>query len=298
VRAAADRLLAAAGAHVSHHTLRTAQGGTVHHIESGRGDPVVLVHGGGGGCANWFRVIGALSRRFRVLAPDLPGFGESTPARASGPLGSQAAGFIADWLERVDAGAVHLVGTSFGAMAALRLAQTEPHRVRRLALVDAVGLGAAVPALVRLAALPGPGRVLLRPSRRGGALLFDTLLTGGRVPLPDALREPLLEYLWTCDVAGVARQLAHALPRFAGLMGQRERVTVEELRTLRVPTLIVWGGRDRFVPVRHARRAAALIPGARLVVLPAAGHSPNWETPDELVAALEAFLAGPPPRPA
>lgn len=291
VRAAADRLLSLAGADVSHHTTCTAERGTVHHIEAGSGEPLVLIHGGGGGGANWFRIIGPLSRRFRVLAPDLPGFGESTAARVTGPLGSQAAEFLEDWLARVGAGPARLVGTSFGALAALRLAQAKPDLVKRLVLIDTVGLGAAVPAVVRLASMRGLGRVLLRPSRRGGEMLFDRLLTCGRTPLPPPLREALLEYLWTCDTAGASSQLADALPRFTGLIGQRERLSHDELRALRVPTLIVWGALDCFVPVRHARRAAGLIPGARLVIIPQAGHSPNWETPDALLAALDAFLA-------
>lgn len=291
VRAAADGLLAAAGVTATHHVTRTSAGGIVHHIEAGSGDPVVLVHGGGGGCANWFRIIGPLSRRFHVLAPDLPGFGESTPSRAHGALGTQAAEFLAKWLDSVGVRTAAVVGTSFGALAALRLALAEPARVERLALVDAVGLGTSVAVAVRLGALPVVRNLVLRPSRRGGTLLFDRLLTGGRVQLPGALREPLLDYLWACDTAGVAMTLRRTLPRFTGLVGQRERLTAEQLAAVRVPTLIVWGRRDRFVPVRHAERAARVIPGAALVVIEDAGHSPNWETPDELLAALQPFLA-------
>jgi 4,5:9,10-diseco-3-hydroxy-5,9,17-trioxoandrosta-1(10),2-diene-4-oate hydrolase len=290
VRAAADRLLALAGAAATHHTVIGAHGGAIHHIESGSGAAVVLVHGGGGGGANWFRLIGPLATRHRVLALDLPGFGESTGVPEHGPLGSQAGAVLSDWLERVDAPPADVIGTSFGALAAFRFAQEHPGRVRRLVLIDAVGLGAAVPWAVRLAAMPALGRLLLRPSRAGGRVLFDRLLTGGRRPLPPPLREALLDYLWQCDVAGAATQLRASLPRFAGARGQREVIAAEELRSFRTPTLVLWGGRDRFVPVGHGRRAAAEMPGARLVVIPEAGHSPNWETPGEVLGAVGAFL--------
>src|SRR5690606_8413263 len=166
VRTAADRLFSLVGNSVSHHTRRTADG-EFHHIEAGAGEPLVLVHGGGGGCANGFRIIGPLARHRRVLAPDLPGFGESSPIPPRAPLGAQAAEFLDDWLESIGVPSADVVGTSFGGLAALRLTQARPHCVKRLVLLDSVGLGAAVPVLVRLSALPLVGAVLLRPSRRG-----------------------------------------------------------------------------------------------------------------------------------
>ena len=167
--------------------------------------------------------------------------------------------------------------------------------MRRIVLIDPVGFGAGVASVVRLAALPPLRRLLARPSRAGSRMIFDKLLTGGRASIPPALRAALLEYLWACDVAGAAAQVHGSLGHFTGLSGQREVITSDELRAFDIPCLFLWGARDRFVPVAQGRRAADLMPNARCHVIPGAGHSPNWETPDEVLAALDAFLTSPPP---
>src|SRR5690606_40495544 len=112
----------------------------------------------GGGAATWYRIIGPLSRECRVLALDLPGFGLSGPAAPAVPLGGYVAGVVEEWLSRIGVERCTLVGTSFGGLAALRLAQRRPERVVRLALLDTVGLGRDLPALVRATCLPQIGR--------------------------------------------------------------------------------------------------------------------------------------------
>src|SRR6185437_11167803 len=103
---------------------------------------------------NWFRVMAPLAARFRVLAPDLPGFALSGEIALEPPLGLRVADTIARWLDALSLPPADIVGTSFGGLVALRLAQRVPARVRRLALLAPAGLGADVPPLLRLAALP------------------------------------------------------------------------------------------------------------------------------------------------
>ena len=85
--------------------------------------------------------------------------------------------------------------------------------------------------------------------------------------------------------------MPRALIAFLGSGGQRERCTREELAAVRAPTLVVWGERDRFFPVDHARQSLAHFRNARLEVLPDVGHSPNWEAPLELIDRIRPFLA-------
>lgn len=290
--AAMDGLLALEGVR-ARSAFRPAGGGDpadrIHYLDAGKGRPVVLVHGGDGGGANWFRVMGPLSDRFRVLAPDLPGFGLSSWLEPERPLGRTGADWLAAWLDGLGVDTFDIVGTSMGGLFAFRLAQRWPERVGRLVLLSSAGLGRWVPWVVRLATVPG-GRLALHPKRAGTQWLFERYLTSNRAQLDGARQAALLEYLYRSERIGEVGHMARALRAFCGLRGQREVVTGGELKRLGTPTLVVWGGRDRFFPVRHGKRAAAGLPAGRFVLIPEAGHSPNWETPGAFMAALLPFL--------
>jgi pimeloyl-ACP methyl ester carboxylesterase len=263
--------------------------GRVHFLTMGSGPPVLLIHGAGGGGANWYRVIGGLASGFRVFAPDLPGFGLSEPIPPANGLGTQAADVLLEWAARLGLDRFDVVGTSFGGLVALRLAQRAPARVRRMVLLDSVGLATDVPAPVRAASLPLLGPVLLYPTRAGTAWLFRKLLVADASVFPAPERDALLNYLWVSALGGAA-MLAAALRRFAGVRGQREVLTDEELTRIRHPALVLWGDRDRFLPLSHAQRAAALLPASTLHVIHGAGHSPNWERPGEVTERVLVFL--------
>jgi pimeloyl-ACP methyl ester carboxylesterase len=296
LRRAMARLLAA-GRSGAHGVLTQVDGLRLHHLEAGSGVPtIVLLHGGTGGGANWFRMLGPLARRYRVLAPDLPGFGLSQSALLEPPLGWTTARLLRGWLAAVRARDVLVVGTSFGGLAALRLAQLSPDRVTRLLLLSSAGLGRRLPLAVRLATLPLLTRAGVRPSRRGTAAVFRTMLTSDRSELTRREVEPLLDYLHaSAKIAGTA-YLARTLRLFAGPRGQREIVTPAEFAALRIPISFVWGERDPFLPLSHARRAACHCRDARVSVLDGVGHSPNWERPAEVIAAVDELAARPAPR--
>jgi pimeloyl-ACP methyl ester carboxylesterase len=261
----------------------------IHSLELGEGRPVVLIHGGSGGGANWYRLLGPLGRRFRVIAPDLPGFGLSSPAIPAGRLGDQAAELLHAWGRNVVAGPLDVIGTSFGGLAAFRMAQLDPPAVRSLVLMDSIGLGPHVPAVVRLAVLPGVRRVLLRPTRAGTEWLFRHYLVADAAVIEARERAALVNYLFE-SARSSATTVLHSVPRFAGLTGQREVFTDAELRARQHRTLVVWGERDGFLPVAHAERAASLMPRSSLVVIRGAGHSPNWETPGTVTDSILRFL--------
>ena len=90
---------------------------------------------------------------------------------------------------------------------------------------------------------------------------------------------------------GHARGVAHTAPAFASLTGQRRVMSDAELASVSAPTLIVWGGRDRFFPVSHARRAFENIPGAMLHVLPGAGHVTPWDASEQVTEMLTGFFS-------
>lgn len=285
VRAAMRRLVGSATVMASR--AITLEGRPFHYLEGGAGFPLVLVHGAGGGSANWYRLFPALARRFRVLAPDLPGFGLSAASTAVFPMGRMVARLLADWLLRIGIESCALVGTSFGGLAALRLVQSGRVRVKCLVLVDSAGLGRAIHPLIRVAGARLLSGWAVRPSRTALAWLFHRLLIAREATIPPAEAAALMHYLHASAVAADARLLARAYELFTDWRGQREFLSDAELRALALPVAVLWGARDRLLPCRHGKRAAECIPEAQLQVLPGVGHSPNWEAPE---AVLESIL--------
>lgn len=285
-----ERLLELGGVRAESRFVEVA-GARLHYLESGSGPAVVLLQGAGGGAANWFLVMERLAERFRVLALDVPGFGLSEPIVPEAPLGAHMAGVVQGWLRAVGVERCDVVGTSFGGLVAARLAQRAPEMVRRLVLLDAAGLGRELPFLVRLAGTTLLGGWLLRPGRFGTAWTFRHLLTSDRREMSATVQAALVDYLWCSAVAGDPVTLARAFRLFCDLSGQREVLGDAELRALGLPVLVAWGERDDFLPAAHGRRAAARMPAAALHLIPAVGHSPNWEAPESLCDILLPFLA-------
>ena len=270
----------------------TVRAQRLHHIEAGSGSPVVFLHGACGGGANWYRLLGAISQRHRAIALDLPGFGLSDPLEIQPPLGQNVARVVIDWLNELAVDTFDIVGTSFGSLAALRLARLAPQRVGKIALINGVGLGRELPLALRVAALSPVSSLAMRPSRFGTRWQFNELMTAERARLPQQHVDALLEYLWQSANATDHRRMVAAFNHFGSFGGQREILTDDELRAITHRLLLIWGGRDRFLPLEHGRRAAALVPCALLRIIPDAGHSPNWEAPEAVLECLLPFLEG------
>lgn len=284
VQQAMDRLLSLTSTPVDRRWV-AAGDAAVHLLAAGSGLPLLLLHGGGGGAANWYRVLDGLAPSFHLFAPDLPGFGLTADIILRPPLGVQAAHVLRDLLDALELPRISVLGTSFGGLAGLRLAQHFPERVDRLVLLDSAGLARGVPWPVRLGTWPPVARLALRPSQSGGRWVLRRWLTSTRLE-PDHERA-LVDWL----VAVGRAHTNEALALFAGWRGQREVLDPAELQALRLPVLVLWGERDRFFPLAQAAAAVGHLPAGRLQVIPGAGHSPNWECPAEVVVAVRRFLA-------
>ncbi|MBX6343255.1 MAG: alpha/beta fold hydrolase, partial [Thermomicrobiaceae bacterium] len=222
---------------------------------AGEGPPVLLLHGLAGSTRWWSRNVAGLAARLRVYALDLAGFGRTTAARRR-PL-DELPEVLAAWMDQVGIERAHVVAHSMGGAVALRLAAEHPERVDRLVLVDAAGI----------------------PSS-GGFVQF------GR----DLLREGLQTTLGLVPL--LVSDVLRAGP--ASLLSASREILAEDVRPLlarvRAPTLLVWGERDALVPLEEARALAAQLPGARLVVIPGAGHNAMIDQPDAFNRAVLAFL--------
>jgi pimeloyl-ACP methyl ester carboxylesterase len=256
-------------------------GTTVHHRIEGSGPTVVLLHGTGSSLHTWDAWTAELSRRYRVVRLDLPGFGLTGPDGSHDYTMAHYVAFLTDFLDRVGADRVHLVGNSFGGRIAWRYALAHPERVRSLVLIDSAGYKAAIrsPAF-RLARVPGLAPLVrwITPRWMVRNSLLEVYGDDGKIT--DDLVERYLQMLLRA--------------------GNREAL-IERLRTeepddsariaeLRCPTLILWGEADAWIPVAHARRFHDDVPGSELVVYPGIGHVPMEESPSETMPDLLRFL--------
>ena len=259
-------------------------GQLVHVEQAGRGEPVVLLHGFGCSSYSWRHVLPVLARDFRVVAPDLNGFGYTERPRGVQPYTVQGqARLVLRLLDALGLRRVHVVGHSYGGAVASWLAARHRQRLRSLTLVDPALPDYDVWVRRRFARYRSLGSLLLRSvvlSRRAverslRAAFFDPSLV--TPDLVAAYRDRLR--VEGCDEA--YRGLCAPIP---------ERPATVDFRRLRVPTLVVWERDDRWLSLPVAARQALEIPGAERAELEHCGHAPMEERPAELLAAVLPFL--------
>jgi pimeloyl-ACP methyl ester carboxylesterase len=238
----------------------------------------------------WQAVIEPLAQRHTVIAEDLPGHGASEAGAGDYSLGSLAAG-LRDLLVKLGGERATLVGHSLGGGIAMQFAYQFPEITERLVLVSSGGLGPEVNPVLRAAALPGANLFIAAtagPGRVAGAALARGLATVGLQPSAD-VAEFARGYASLADAPRRSAFLA-TLRAVVGTDGQRVEAGDRLYLAEGVPVLIIWGRRDRVIPVAHAEHAHEAIPDSRLEVFDAAGHMPQLEAPARFVAVLERFL--------
>jgi 4,5:9,10-diseco-3-hydroxy-5,9,17-trioxoandrosta-1(10),2-diene-4-oate hydrolase len=256
------------------------------------GPPLVLLHGVGDNALDWRWVTPALARSHRVYAPDLPGAGGSAKPQDADYSPGYFERFVAAFLDALGIERAAVVGNSLGGLAALRLALSEPERVAALGLVASAGLGRRVNPALRSLSVPGYGRLATawgktRPGAAQRALGRAGLVFASSRRVP---REWLGEQYRLARLPGFLKAQLATVRAQVGLRGQRE-VLVNRLPDLRMPTLVVWGARDRVVPRSHARGAAARLRRGHLEILPDCGHLPQVEQPERFASALRFLRA-------
>jgi pimeloyl-ACP methyl ester carboxylesterase len=268
-----------------HHQTDTIHGRTVNYALAGEGPVLLLVHGIGASHEHWRELIAPLARRHTVIAPDLPGHGQSGPTTGDYSVGGLAAG-LRDLLFLLGHERATLVGHSLGGGVAMQFAYQFPEATERLVLLSSGGLGPEVTALLRAAALPGAGPFIAATAPLASAL--GNSRAARRLTIEPA--EVLSGYAELSDSAHRAAFLA-TLRSVIALGGQSVSALDRIYLAQAVPVLIAWGERDRLVPVAHAHEAHRAIPGSRLELFPGVGHLPQLEAPAPLLAVLERFLA-------
>ena len=253
----------------------TANGTSCRVLEAGSGEPVVYLHGSGG-LLEGEGLLAMLAESHRVLAPELPGFGESTgEEKLEDMLDFTLHGW--DVIDTLGLGRTALVGHSMGGMIAAEMACVCPERVDRLALIAPLGLWMDEhPVADLFGVLPQSLPALLFHDPDQGA----AVLTGGvDFSSDEALTAFFVE---NSRRLGTSGKLLFPIPN---------RRLSKRLYRLRAETLLLWGESDRLVPSLYTERWKELIPTAEAVTLPEAGHMITLEQPAALAAALEKFLS-------
>jgi 4,5:9,10-diseco-3-hydroxy-5,9,17-trioxoandrosta-1(10),2-diene-4-oate hydrolase len=254
------------------------------------GIPVLLLHGLGDSAEIWKQNFEALAAGHRVFAPDLPGFGYTDkPDTEYTP--ELFIRFIKEFLSALGIGRCHLVGHSLGGGLALKYTLTHPDQVEKLVLVSSAGLGSETTWPLRLSTLPFLGPWVLHPARRVLSVFFKRLVYD-----PAVITDDFVELRYRLLLPRKNRRaLLKVLRSLLTLRGVRPGIlnpVLENLGSIRVPTMIIWGTHDRILPLRHAHRAKAGIPGAVLHVFDKCGHMPNYEYHGKFNGLVTAFLKG------
>ncbi len=259
---------------------------------AGSGPTVVLIHGMVNSSRHWERVALKLAETHHVVAPDLIGHGDAATPRGDYSLGAHAAS-IRDLLAAIGVDRATIVGHSLGGGVAMQFFYQFPQRTERLVLISSGGLGQEVSPLLRGAALPGAGVALKLATRRsivtGIQAAGSRLRAAGRSE--DAAFQAVARALRPLESQGSRRAFMETLRAVIDVEGQRVSARDRLYLLGDMQTLIVWGERDRTIPIEHGIRAAADIPHCRFETLPKAAHFPNLEDPDGLSEILADFLA-------
>ena len=271
----------------------TLHGHELAYLDSGQGPAVLFIHGLLGSRRNWRHLVDTLDADHRVLAPDLFGHGASAKPMGDYSLGAHAA-TLRDLLDQLGIDRVTLVGHSLGGGIAMQFCYLFPERVERLVLVSSGGLGRSVSPLLRSATIPGAewvlpllasgwvrdraeavGRVLARVGYRPSSDVAEAWSGFTSLGDADARRAFLATTRSVIDPGGQTVTAHDHLPM-----------------AIEIPTLVVWGTRDRMIPTWHATTAHQAIAGSRVELFEGAGHFPHLDEPDRFANLLADFIGG------
>lgn len=256
----------------------------VHYQEKGTGTPLILIHGYSSSVYTWKDQFDALSKKYRVIAIDLKGFGFTS--KPDGDYSRRAQGeLVSSLLDYLKIEKAWLVGNSMGGETALNVAVNHPEKVLGLVLIDSAGIQvqgrtSLAPAYLQI---PVVGRLLTAV-----ALTSDTLVRQG-------LQKSYFDDSRITDDR-VAYYYQPLKTRGGQLAATRARTQFgdfpieDKVNSINVPTLIIWGDHDELIPLEAGKKLNSLIRGSKLVVFENCGHVPQEEMPDRVTAEITNFI--------
>ncbi len=259
--------------------------------DEGQGDAILLLHGMAGSSETWRSVIRPLSRKYRVIAPDLLGHGQSAKPRSDYSLGAFAV-LLRDLLDELGVARATIVGHSLGGGVAMQFVYQHPDYCERLVLIGSGGLGPDVGWTLRL--LSAPGAELIMP-----IIAPPPVLTAGEKVrswfAKMGIESPRGAEIWNAYSSFADAETRQAFLRTLRSVVDYRGQSVSALNRLNVradmPIMAIWGEQDAIIPVQHAFAALEARPDARVEVMPGVGHFPQVERPTEVVDLIDDFIS-------
>lgn len=249
----------------------------------------ILLHGLGGYLENWEDNVAAIAQSRRVYALDLVGFGRSDKPHVKYSI-PYLTEFVHEFMIVQDIDRTALIGESMGGAIALQFALQYPQLVEKMVLAASVGFGKEGSIFLRIMSLPILGDLFARPSREGTAQFLRQIFHDQDLITDDWIEESFE----MSSLQGAKRCFLSALRSICNIWGVRSVVyqpILNRLELIEVPTLVIWGAQDRFLPVRHAHQAVKRLPNARVHIFDSCGHVPNIERAEEFNALVLDFLS-------
>jgi len=262
------------------------------YVDSGSGPAVLFIHGILGSQRQWSRLVDRLDDDHRLVVPDLFGHGESAKPYGDYSLSAHAAA-LRDLLDHLGIERVTLVGHSLGGGIAMQFFYLFPERVERLVLVSSGGLGREVNLALRAATLPGAAQVL-SVAASTPVVSWVGLLGRGATAVgwrPGADVDAVWRGFRSLGDHGSRRAFLATTRAVIDVGGQTISAHDHLGGVLPVPVLVVWGTRDRMIPVSHATDVARALPDCRVELFEGAGHFPHLEDPTRCAGLLRDFVA-------
>jgi len=256
-------------------------GQKIQYQEAGSGEPVILLHGLGGDSTNWAMTIPALAPHYHIYAPDQIGFGRSEKPGMNYRVATLVE-FLDQFYQKLGISRATLVGNSLGGWTAASFTLIHPEKVNKLVLVDAAGYS----------------------SQRWRGPEFNSFLYSALNPSTTADLKRLFEAVFYSKAMHSQEFIAIAFTQklkrgdsqtinaFIDSFLRGEDFIDEKVKSIKAPTLVVWGQNDGLTPLAVGEAFAQDIAGAQKVVIDKCGHVPQMEKPSEFNATLLKFLAG------
>ena len=263
--------------------------GNLHTEISGRGPPILLIHGFGASTFTWSKIVVPLAANHTVIAVDLKGFGQSPKPRDGRYSLRDQVEAVMQVIEALDLTGLTVIGHSMGGgvalLVAMRLEQEAPARLSRIILIDSIAWPQRLPFFMRVLRTPVLGELAVRliPPRLGTLYILGIAYFDWR-KIERSFIEAYAAPLRCAD--GRAALIATARAMIPPDIDQ----LITQYRDIRTPVLVLWGRRDRIVPAWVSSRLKDAIPSASVQVLDRCGHVPQEELPEMALPIITKFL--------